>query len=84
MRLLIAATLFLILFSMSGCPQVYYYEMKNKSAQRTECKAEEMVIMDDENEVSEGYHRWKVECAGKKYQCTETSKKSIECHPIPE
>jgi hypothetical protein len=58
--------------------------MKKKSAQHTQCRADEMVIVDDENEVSEGVHRWKVECAGKKYRCTEIPKKSLECHPVPE
>jgi hypothetical protein len=43
-----------------------------------------MVIVDDENEVAEGVHRWTVECAGKKYRCTEIPKKSLECKPIPD
>jgi hypothetical protein len=84
MRLLVAALLLLTLLSMFGCPQAYFFEMKRKSAQHTGCKVDDLVIMDDENEVAEGIHKWKVECAGKKYECTELTKKSLECHPIPE
>lgn len=84
MRLLIAAALCLALLAMPGCITSSYDEMKRKSAPYTGCRVDQMVISDEENEPSEGYHRWKVECAGKRYGCMATPGKSIECHPITE
>ncbi len=84
MRLLTAAALGLTLAAMSGCITSSYDEMKRKSALHTDCRVDEMVISDEENEPLEGYHRWKAECAGKRYRCMSTSRKSIECHAIAE
>jgi|GEM_PF-1101161 hypothetical protein len=84
MRMWIVSALILTFLSLSGCPEVYFHEMKKKSAQHTGCRVDDMVIVDDENEVAEGVHRWTVECAGKKYRCTEIPKKSLECKPIPD
>jgi hypothetical protein len=84
-RLLIISAIFLTLFSMSGCTSAYYREMIKASADHTQCKPDDLVIVDDTGTiVGGGIHRWKVECPGKKYQCTGTSMKSIECHSIPD
>jgi hypothetical protein len=85
MRPLVATMLIFAFFSVSGClTPAYYYETKRKSAEHTGCKADDMVIMDDEGTTMGGYHSWKVECAGKKYQCTDSSKETVKCYPLPE
>lgn len=85
MRLLVATTLILAFFSVSGClTPAYYYDIKKKSAEHTDCRADEMVIQDDEGTTVGGYHSWKVECAGKKYRCSDTSTETVKCYPIPE
>jgi hypothetical protein len=85
MRLLVAVTFILAFFFVSGClTPAYYYETKKKSAEHTGCKADELVIEDDEGTTMGGYHRWKVECAGKKYQCADSSTETVKCYPLPE
>ena len=84
MRLLVIGALFWVFYFTSACTPVYYYDINKKSARFTECKAGELVILDDEGPVMGGHHKWKVECAGKRYQCEETPGASTKCYPVPE